>query len=165
MRHTISILAHNEPGVLSRICDLFSGRGYGIDAISAGTTLDESFARVTVVTDCDDQAAEQITKQLNRLIPVLKVMDVKDESLIREFVICKVHLNTKTRAEILKIADVFRAQILDINNKTAVIQMSGSEKEVSTFIDFLKPVGIKEIARSGKVALCADTSLAANVKK
>lgn len=164
MRHVISILAHNEPGVLSRICDLFSGRGYGIDSISAGTSLSEAFARVTVETTCDERAAEQIMKQLNRLIPILKVQEVtKDENLIREFVLCKVHVNTKTRAEILKIADLFKASVLDVTGKTAVLQMSGNPTEIAAFLEFVKPLGIRELACSGKVAMCPDTSINVNV--
>lgn len=165
MRHVISILAHNEPGVLSRICDLFSGRGYGIDSISAGTSTSEAFARVTVETTCDERAAEQIMKQLNRLIPILKVQEVtKDENLIREFVLCKVHINAQTRGEILKIADLFKAAVLDITGKTAVLQMSGNQSEISAFLEFVKPLGIRELARSGKVAMCPDTSVHTSVK-
>lgn len=166
MKHTISVLMRNEPGVLSRVCDLFSGRGYGIDSLSVAVSLDQSFSRATIVTTGDNKEIEQIIKQLNRLIPVLKVLEVgQDETLIREFLLCKIRTNQKTRSELLRIADIFKAQILDVTDKASIVQMSGTEKEISSFLEFVKPLGIKEMARSGKVALCPDTSLEANKEK
>lgn len=160
MKHTISILIRSEPGALSRVCDLFSGRGYPIESLSVAPVLNEDLSRATIVTSGDDKTIEQITKQLNRLIPVLKVLDVgKSEPLIREFILCKVHTTQKTRSDVLRIAEIFKAQILDVSGKSAIVQMIGSEKEIASFLELMKPLGIKEMVRSGKVALCAESSL------
>jgi len=154
MRHIISILVENKFGVLSRVSGLFSGRGYNIESVSVGATLDPMVAQMTIVTKGDDQIIEQITKQLNKLIDVIKVTDLTEfEHVEREMVLIKVSPKAEFRAEALRVVDIFRAVIVDSSPKTYTIQVTGDEKKIQAIIDLLKPLGIKEIVRTGKVAI------------
>ena len=154
MIHTISILVRNESGVLSRISDLFSGRGYNIESLTVAPTLDTDFSRVTVVTNGDDKVIEQITKQLNRLIPTIKVMDLAiNDCIEREFIMCKVCAKNEQRSEILRIAEIFNAKIIDVTHRSYTLQALGDERQIRCLIELLRPIGIRELVRSGKVVI------------
>ncbi len=154
MKHTISVLVRNESGVLSRVSDLFSGRGYNIESLTVAPTLDSDYSRLTVITHGDDDVVEQITKQLNRLIPVLKVVDLNSlDHIERELILCKVTAKDDMRSEILRIVEIFDAKIIEVTNKTYTIQAFGDSRQISSLIELLRPMGIKELVRSGKVAI------------
>ena len=154
MSHTISILMTNEAGVLSRIVDLFSGRGFNIESLTVAPTLDGNFSRATIVTSGDDSSIEQIGKQLNRLIPIIKVMDLNiNESIECEVALAKVYGSDEARTEILRIAEVTGSKIIDVTDKTYTIQAVGDEKQIRAFVELLKPLGIKEFVQSGKIAI------------
>ena len=154
MRHTISILVENEFGVLARVAGLFSGRGFNIDSLTVAKTLDPSLSRITLVTEGDHQIVEQITKQLNKLICVLKVSDFQDNPYVeREMALMKVAADDRTRAEILSIISIFRAKVIDAGPRAFVIEVTGDEGKIAAILDLLKPLGIKEIVRTGKVAV------------
>lgn len=154
MRHTISILVDNEFGVLSKVAGLFSGRGFNIESLCVAETLDPKVSRMTIVTTGDDQIVEQITKQLNKLINVIKVSDLTaEEHIERELAMIKVNVDAKDRAEILSIVDIFRAKVIDVSPITYTIEMTGDNEKVKAIMELLKPFGIKEIVRTGKIAV------------
>ena len=154
MRHTISVLVENEFGVLSRVSGLFSGRGFNIESLCVAETLDTKTSRMTIVTSGNEQILEQIKKQLNKLINVIKVIDHHEiDSLERELALIKVTAEAETRAEILRIVDIFRARIVDVTQKSYTIEITGDENKVAAIIEMLRPMGIKELVRTGKVAV------------
>lgn len=154
MRHTISVLVENKFGVLSRVSGLFSGRGFNIESLSVGETLDPQVSLMTIVTSGDDQIIEQITKQLNKLIDVIKVVDFMEiEHVEREMVLIKVAPKKEDRVEVLKLAEIFRGRIVDSGPTTYTIEVTGDEGKINAFIDIIKPFGIKEFVRTGKVAI------------
>ena len=154
MRHTISVLVENKSGVLARVAGLFSGRGYNIDSLNVAETEDATVSRMTIVARGDDRVLEQITKQLNRLVDVIKVTDLTSEDHVdRELVMIKVSAQPGNRSEIIHIADIFRANIVDVSHETLIIRVTGDEDKIEAIINILGPYGIKEIARSGKVAI------------
>jgi len=153
-RHTISILVENKFGAFNRIAGLFAAKGYNIDSLSVGPTEDGGISRMTIVARGDDQIIEQITKQLNKLIDIVKVVDLTFESFVdRELVLVKVQSTTETRPEIMQIAEIFRAKVVDISPRTLTLEATGSQQKVDAIIKMLKPFAIKEIARTGRVAL------------
>jgi acetolactate synthase-1/3 small subunit len=157
MRHTISVLVENKFGVLSRVSGLFSGRGYNIESLSVGETIDPQVSVMTIVTTGDDQIIEQITKQLNKLIDVIKVTDMKElEHVEREMVLVKVAPKQQDKAEVLSITEIFRGRIVDSSQKTYTIEITGDEKKIEAFIELVKPMGIKEFVRTGKVAIARE---------
>jgi len=154
MDHTISILVVNEFGVLARVVGLFSGRGFNIESLSVARTLDPSLSRITLVTSGDDQIVEQITKQLNKLICVIKVIDFQDSpSVEREMALIKIAIEERTRAEVLNIVNIFRAKVIDVDPRSYIIEITGAEEKIGAFLNLLRPLGIKEIVRTGKVAM------------
>ena len=154
MRHTISVLVENKFGVLTRVAGLFSGRGYNIDTLNVGPTNDPKVSRMTIVTRGDDSTVEQIVKQLNKLPNALKVQDFRDgEYVDRELVLVKVGVDSKTRAEVMQITDIFRATIVDVQPKSLTIEVTGSEDKVEKLLDLLKGFGILDVTRTGKIAL------------
>jgi acetolactate synthase-1/3 small subunit len=154
MRHTISVLVENKFGVLTRVAGLFSGRGYNIDTLNVGPTNDPKVSRMTIVTRGDDSTVEQIVKQLNKLPNVLKVQDFRDgEYVDRELVLVKVGVDSKTRAEVMQITDIFRAKIVDVQPKSLTVEVTGSEDKVEKLLDLLKGFGILDVTRTGKIAL------------
>jgi len=154
VRHVISVLVENEFGVLARVAGLFSGRGFNIESLSVAETLDTTVSRITLVTRGDDQVLEQIEKQLNKLIPVIKVTDFTGtEHVERELALIKVAADEKTRGELTNIVDIFRAKIIDVSRHSYVVQITGAEEKVNALIELLKPIGIQEIVRTGKVAM------------
>jgi acetolactate synthase-1/3 small subunit len=154
MRHTISVLVENKFGALTRIAGLFSGRGYNIDTLNVAPTQDPSASRMTIVTRGDDATLEQIVKQLNKLVDVLKVIDFRDgEYVDRELALVKVTVDSKSRAEVMQITDIFRAKIVDVQPKSVTIEITGSEDKVEKFIDLMRTFGIVDLTRTGKVAM------------
>ena len=154
MRHTISVLVENKFGVLTRIAGLFSGRGYNIDTLNVAPTADPTASRMTIVTRGDDATLEQIVKQLNKLPNVLKVQEFRgDEAVDRELVLVKVAVDSKTRAEVMQITDIFRAKIVDVQPKTLTVEITGSASKVEKFLDLMNSFGVQEITRTGQVAL------------
>ncbi|MBF8258029.1 MAG: acetolactate synthase [Actinobacteria bacterium] len=154
MRHTISVFVENEFGVLSRVSGLFSGRGFNIESLSVAETMDESVSRMTIVTSGNDQIIEQILKQLNKLISVIKVVDLTGvETVDRELVLVKVNADPETKAEVLRLVDIFRAKIVDVAPRCYTVEMTGDEAKVKAFLQLLRPVGIKEVVRTGLVSI------------
>jgi acetolactate synthase-1/3 small subunit len=154
MRHTISVLVENKFGVLTRVAGLFSGRGYNIDTLNVGPTQDPQTSRMTVVTHGDEATLEQIVKQLNKLPDVIKVQDFREgEYVDRELVLVRVAVDSKSRAEVMQITDIFRAKIVDVQPKTLTIEITGAEGKVEKFIDLMNSFGVQEITRTGKIAL------------
>jgi len=157
MRHTISILVENKFGVLSRISGLFSGRGYNIESLSVGETIDPNISTMTIVTSGDDWIVEQINKQLNKLIDVIKVVDMTElDHVEREMVMLKVSPRQEDKAEVLRIADIFRGRIVDSSPKTYTIEVTGNEKKIEAFVELMRPMGIKEFVRTGKIAIARE---------
>jgi len=154
MRHTISVLVENKFGVLTRIAGLFSGRGFNIDTLNVAPTQDASASRMTIVTKGDDATVDQIVKQLNKLVDVIKVHDFREgEYIDRELVLMKVAVDTKSRSEIMQITDIFRSKIVDVQAKTVTIEVTGDESKVEKFIELMKPFGVLDLTRTGKVAM------------
>jgi len=154
MRHTISVLVENEFGVLSRVAGLFSGRGFNIESLSVAETTDPTVSRITLVTRGDDQVLEQIEKQLNKLVSVIQVTDFTGtEHVERELVLIKVTAEDRTRAEVINIVDLFRGRIIDVSRTSYVVEVTGTEDKIHALIELLKPIGILEIVRTGKVAM------------
>lgn len=154
MQHTISVIVENEFGVLARVSGLFSGRGFNIDSLSVAPTMDESLSRITIVTRGDDAILEQITKQLNKLVDVIKVLDFSDGSAIeREMALIKVTAEDESRAEVLRIVDIFRAKIVDVTPKSYTIEATGAPAKINAILDLLRPLGLKELVRTGAVAI------------
>jgi len=153
-RHVLSVLVENQSGVLSRVSGLFSRRGYNIDSLSVGETEDPKVSRMTIVVRGDDYILEQIKKQLNKLIDVIKIIELKnDQSIFRELAMIKVKAEGSSRASIIEIVGIFRAKIVDVANETLTVEMTGDEGKIEAFINLMKPYGIKEIVRTGLTAL------------
>lgn len=154
MRHTISVVVENKFGVLTRIAGLFSGRGYNIDTLNVGPTEDPATSRMTIVTRGDDATLEQIVKQLEKLTEVMEVQDFREHEYIdRELVLVKVTVDSKSRAEVMQITDIFRAKIVDVQPKSLTIEITGNESKVEKFIGLMKSFGVTALTRTGKVAL------------
>jgi len=154
MKHTISVLVENEFGVLSRISGLFSGRGFNIESLSVAPTLDPDTSRMTIVTHGDDRILEQINKQLNKLISTIKVVDFTGEDFVeRELALIKVSTESETRAEVLRIVDIFRAKVVDVTARSYTVEITGAPSKVDALLELLRPMGIKEIVRSGPVVI------------
>ncbi|WP_406657780.1 acetolactate synthase small subunit [Methanolobus sp. ZRKC2] len=154
MRHTLSVLVENKYGVLSRVAGMFSRRGYNIDSLTVGVTEDPTISRMTIVVKGDDEVLEQVTKQLNKLIDVIRVTDLKSEETVeRELALFKVNSDVTTRSEIMQIADIFRARIIDVAPRSMVIEVTGDETKIEAIEQLLRPFGIREMVRTGKVAL------------
>lgn len=152
--HTLSILVENHSGVLTRVAALFARRGYNIDSLAVGMTEDPAVSRMTIVVYGDDAVIEQVIKQLYKLIEVIKVVDLsKEEYVDRELALIKVTATSETRAEILQIAEIFRAKVVDVGANTMMIEITGGGDKISAIEKLLKPFGIKELARTGKVGL------------
>ncbi|MGB8354119.1 MAG: acetolactate synthase small subunit [Chthoniobacteraceae bacterium] len=154
MRHTISVLVENKFGVLTRIAGMFSGRGFNIDTLNVGPTLDPSTSRMTIVVRGDDTVLEQVTKQLNKLIDVIDIQDFRDDEYVdRELLLLRVNVSSKTRADVMQICDIFRAKIIDVQHKNVSIEITGNESKIGKFLMLMEPFGIADLTRTGKVAL------------
>jgi acetolactate synthase I/III small subunit len=154
MRHTLSVLVENKFGALTRISGLFSGRGFNIDTLNVAPTQDPTQSRMTIVVKGDDTVLEQVTKQLNKLVDVIKVQDFPEgEYVDRELLLIKVGADNKTRSEIMQICDIFRAKIVDVAHKALTIEITGNESKITKFLDLMEPFGIRDVTRTGKVAM------------
>ena len=158
MRHTISVLVENEFGVLARVAGLFSGRGFNIESLSVAETLDPTVSRITLVTTGDDAVVEQITKQLNKLVSIIRVSDFKDtEHVERELVLIKVAADERTRSELMNIVTIFRGKIIDVGRQSYIIEITGGEDKIAAILQLVQPFGIAEIVRTGRVAMFRGT--------
>lgn len=154
MMHTLSILVENEPGVLSRVSGLFSGRGFNIETLNVAPTLEEGVSLMTITTSAPEQIIEQIVKQLRKLVTVIKVVDmVEHKHVHREMVLLKVGAEDHKRAEVLRIVDIFRCKVVDVSPNELTIESTGDQGKITALINLLTRFGIKEIARTGPVAM------------
>lgn len=153
-KHVISMLVDNKPGVLSRVVGLFSGRGFNIESLCVAETMDPHISRITIVTMANLPIVEQIEKQLNKLVNVIKLRDLTGpKSVKREMALICVKAKTENRAEILRIVDIFRCKVVDVGPEHYIIEVTGDEGKLSALLNLLKPLGIKKIARTGMIAL------------
>ncbi len=153
-KHTISLLVDNQPGVLSRIAGLFSGRGFNIESLCVAETMDPLVSRITLVTSGDELIIEQINKQLNKLVNVIKIHDLTGTDFVeREMALIKVKARPGHKAEILRLVDIFRCKVVDVSSTHYTIEVTGTGEKLAALLDLLKPMGIKEIARTGSIAL------------
>lgn len=154
MKHTLAILVENKPGVLTRVAGLFSRRGFNIESLAVGVTENLDISRITIVVAGDDNILEQVEKQLNKLIDVIRVSDIPpDESVNRELALIKVGVDSTTRAEVMQIVDIFRAKIVDVGIKSLVIEVTGDESKINAIEQLLRQFGIREMVRTGKIAM------------
>jgi acetolactate synthase-1/3 small subunit len=161
-RQIISILMENKPGAFSRISEMFSMRGYNIDSLSVGEITGKAFSRMTITVRCDDKLLEQIFKQLNKLVNVIKVHELGEMDFVeRELVIMKVAMNSSTRSELLDLANIFHAQIVHYDPKSLTLELTENAKRIEAFVEAFLPYGIQDMARSGTVALATKSLTAA----
>ncbi len=154
MRHIISVLVENEFGVLARVSGLFSGRGFNIESLCVAETHEPNISAMTIVTRGSDSILEQILKQLNKLVNVIKVTDFQDaEYVSREMVLVKINAEEKTREEILRMAEIFRGRVVDVSPKSYTVEVTGTEEKVNAFLTLVRPLGIKELVRTGPIAM------------
>lgn len=159
MEHIISVLVENKFGVLARVAGLFSARGYNIESLSVAPTLDPTTSMITIVTEGDDRVIEQIMKQLNKVIEVLKVVDLTETNFLdRETALIKIHTRPEHRDEAIRIADIFRAKIVDSSPTTYTIEVTGDVDKVEALINLLRPLGIKELVRTGRIAIAREAA-------
>ena len=165
MEHILSLTLENKSGALSRVAGLFSGRGFNIESLSVAPTLDPSVSMMTLVTTGDERIIEQIMKQLNKVIDVIKVVDISENEFVeRETALIKVHTRAEDRAEALRIADIFRANVLDSSPTSYTIEVTGDVKKVQAIINLLQPLGIKELVRTGRIAIGREPTRPAQVQ-
>lgn len=154
MRHTLSVLVENKFGVLARVAGMFSGRGFNIDSLNVGPTLDPTTSRMTIVVRGDDKVLEQVTKQLFKLVDVIAVEDFQDEAYVdRELVLMRVKTTSETRAEVMQLCEIFRAKIIDVQPDRLSMEVTGSEGKISKFIVLMERFGVLDLTRTGKIAL------------
>ena len=158
-KHTLSVLVNNHMGVLSRVSGLFSRRGYNIESLSVGSTEDPNISRMTIVVECDDDIYYQIRNQLAKLMDVIKLAEFSDgESVKRELALIKIDSKNEKRSQILEIANIFRAHVIDVTNSTIIIEITGDQNKVSAIISMLDEFGIKEVIRTGVTAIARGES-------
>lgn len=158
MYHTLAVLVENSPGVLARVAGLFSRRGYNIDSLAVGRTDNPAISRMTIVVEGDERVLEQVSKQLHKLVDVIKINDVTASPHVnRELVLIKVNADNNTRGEIMQIAQIFRAAIVDYGHKNLTLELTGSQEKINAFEEAVQPFGIKELVRTGKVAMLRGT--------
>jgi acetolactate synthase I/III small subunit len=154
MRHVISALVMNEPGVLANVAGMFAARGFNIDSLVVGRTENPDLSRMTIVTTADENTLEQVRKQLAKLVPVVKVRDFKDAAYIeRDLALITVGVNSEHRGEVIQIANLFRAKVVDVAKSSVIVEMSGTEEKIEAFIELMKPYTITELARTGIIAM------------
>ncbi len=153
-RHTLSVLVENKPGVLARVSALFSRRGFNIESLAVGPTENENLSRMTIVVDVASQPLEQVTKQLNKLINVIKIVELDDDAAVqRELLLVKVAAPMADRTVVLQIAELFRARVVDVNSESVTLEATGTPAKLDALLEVLTPLGIKEMAQSGVVAM------------
>jgi acetolactate synthase-1/3 small subunit len=154
VRHTLGVLVENQPGVLTQVAGLFSGRSFNIECLTVAETLDPEVSRITLVTTGDEMIMEQIVKQLNKLVSVIKVIDFREVKFVdREMALIKVKAEAATRAEVLRIVDIFRGKVVDVSPTFYTIEVTGDEGKIQAILDLLEQLGIVEVVRTGKVAI------------
>ena len=163
MKHIISVLVENHFGVLAHVSGLFSARGFNIDSLAVGETDDPTVSRMTILAQGDDRIIDQIMKQLDKLIDVIKVQDLTQEEMIeRELVLVKVRATPATRAELMQIVSTFRAKIVGVNPKSVTVEVTGNESKIDAMLELLRPFGIREVARTGTIAISRTSELSVN---
>jgi len=166
MKHTVAVLVENKPGVLTRVAGLFSRRGFNIESLAVGVTENPDTSRMTIVVSGDDNVLEQVMKQLNKLIDVIRVSDIPPEdSVSRELALIKVGVDSTTRAEVMQIVDIFRAKIVDVGSKSLIVEVTGDESKINAIEQLLRQFGVKEIVRTGKVAMNRGAKVVQSEKK
>ena len=153
MKHILGVLVENHPGVLSKVSGLFSRRGFNIYSLAVGMTEDPSISRITIVVEGDQYIVEQVTKQLNKLIDVIKVADIGQDSVTRELALIEVNATPHTRHEIIEIINIFRAQVVDIAKNHLIIEITGDSEKITALEDMLKDYGVSEMVRTGAIAI------------
>ncbi len=166
MKHTLGVLVENKPGVLARVAGLFSRRGFNIESLAVGVTENPDISRMTIVVSGDDHVLEQVEKQLNKLIDVIRVSDIpQEDSVNRELALIKVGVDSATRAEVMQIVDIFRAKIVDVGVKSLIVEVTGDESKISAIEQLLRQFGVKEMVRTGKVAMNRGAKVVQSEKK
>jgi acetolactate synthase-1/3 small subunit len=166
MKHTVAVLVENKPGVLTRVAGLFSRRGFNIESLAVGVTENADTSRMTIVVSGDDHVLEQVMKQLNKLIDVIRVSDIPPgDSVNRELALIKVGVDSTTRAEVMQIVDIFRAKIVDVGVKSLIVEVTGDESKISAIEQLLRQFGVKEMVRTGKVAMNRGAKVVQSEKK
>lgn len=154
MRHVISALVQNEPGVLAHVAGMFAARGFNIDSLVVGRTEDPVLSRMTIVVIGDDKVLEQVRKQLGKIITVVKVRDFADVAYVeRDLMICRIHATPEKRGEVVDLVNLFRGKVVDVARTSILVELSGTEDKVEAFLDMVKPYGIREVARTGVIAV------------
>jgi acetolactate synthase-1/3 small subunit len=154
MRHVISALVMNEPGVLAHVAGMFSARGFNIDSLVVGRTEDSGLSRMTIVVNADDRILEQVRKQLAKIVTVVRVRDYKDLPFVeRDLALIKISTPPGKRSEVLELVDLFRGHVVDVGASTVMVQIAGEEEKIDAFVDLIRPYGIKEMARTGVIAM------------
>jgi acetolactate synthase I/III small subunit len=154
MKHTLSVLVENKPGVLARVAELFARRGFNIESLAVGTTEKPDISRMTIVVDVEEHSLEQVRKQLHKLINVIEIVDLDPEtSVAREMVMVKIKVDADNRTEIIEIVDIFRGNIIDVSRESIIVEVTGNASKLRAFEDLVKPYGVRELVRTGKVAL------------
>lgn len=154
MRHTLSVLVENKPGVLARVAELFARRGFNIESLAVGTTDRADISRMTIVVEVADKSFEQVRKQLHKLVNVIEITDLEPErSVDRELMLIKIKVGKESRSEVIEVVDIFRGKIIDVSRDSIIVEVTGNAQKLKAFEDLVRPYGIKELARTGKVAL------------
>ncbi len=163
-KHILAVLVQNQPGVLAHIAGMFAARGFNIDSLVVGRTEDPSFSRMVIISSGDDVTLEQIRKQLGKIVPVVKVRDLSEQTCIeRDLLLIQVHCPPETRGELRQITEVFRGSIVDVGPRSITIQLTGPEDKIEAFVELCRPYGIKQLARTGVIAVPRSTQKPAPV--
>lgn len=153
-KHIFSVLVQNQPGVLAHIAGMFAARGFNIDSLVVGRTEDPQFSRMVIVSTGDDLTMEQVRKQLGKIVPVVKVRDLGDQRCVeRDLLLVQVHCPPEKRGELRQITEIFRASIVDVGPRSIIIQLTGPEEKVEAFVELCRPYGIKQLSRTGLIAM------------
>jgi len=153
-KHIISVLVQNEPGVLAHIANMFAARGFNIDSLVVGRTEDPTFSRMVIASTGDDLTMEQIRKQLGKIVPVVKVQDLSEQEVVeRDLLLVRVHCPPEKRAELYQVTRIFRGCIVDVGRSSVVIQLTGPERKIEAFVELCRPYGIKQLSRTGVIAV------------
>ena len=154
MRHILTALVMNEPGVLSHVANMFSARGFNIDSLVVGRTEDPNLSRMTIVVIADERTLDQVRKQLAKIVTVVKVRDYKDSPYVsRDLMLVKLGVTSRTRSEIIELADLFRGRVVDVGHQAIMVELSGEEDKLDAFVELVRPYGIRELARTGVIAM------------
>ena len=160
MRHVISALVINEPGVLAGVAGMFSARGFNIDSLVVGRTEEPNLSRMTIVVNADDNTLDQVRKQLAKLVPVVQVGDFKGDAYIeRDLALISISVTTQNRSQVIETTNLFRGKVVDVSRESVMVEMSGEEEKIEAFIDLMRDYGIKELARTGVIAMARGTQM------